>query len=530
MVFALSVLIAAGQAAGPPAGLASSSPDERLVTVRALFKQPVDEVRGVWLFDAVLDADQKIAIEVMRQWPAYEPQFEDELGDAIQEAQLDGAPLQRPAKTVREWQTKVAERLTKLALSNDPSISTEAFRSLVRLTLSSNLFEDEFRLSYEINNSYRDSETAFDTALKSIVEAQPQRAIGYIKANGPQDAAALILTLQSDMPADADNTYAQFLKSKDARWQRVGITGYSYRPKPVRLKALYGYLSSPDLTVRQDAVKGVGFNNNDWAEFATDRKNWPTAAKALASTAPIWADWSAEFVNYLFDHPDPLVQAAGMSQVAIPSSYPERLPMVMKRFRSNVPELRKACVGALWGFDKSTYLRCMEEALQDKSKMVLETAFFYAMGEQRFARLLTEIFASGVGETYSMDARFDLPENAQLFAECLTSRNERKRLLAASYLVGQQPEDAVAIFKTLVSSQDAGMRYEALMGLSVCGKPGAEAMVVLLDPGNQRLFSQISSMMQSEYRHLAVPVVKRYVKHANRKIRIACKEFLRPDY
>src|SRR5436190_8007442 len=105
MLLALAVLSLAAQVAPveKPKELASTDPKERIAAIVSLAKEPPNEVRGQWLFEATADKDPSVQVEAIKVWPSYEDGFCAELRDAIDEGVLDGRAFVGVAQSIDDW-------------------------------------------------------------------------------------------------------------------------------------------------------------------------------------------------------------------------------------------------------------------------------------------------------------------------------------------------------------------------------------------------------------------------------------------
>jgi hypothetical protein len=527
---ALAIVLLAAQAVAPqkPADLSSDDPRMRLEAIRTVAKEPPSEVKGMWLFDALSDPDPAIVSEALSIWGAYEAGFCDQLQDAITEGNLDGRPVSEPAKSVEEWESRLAKRLLAIGKSSSPKLSSEAVKTLGLLTTFGKGLNDAVLLRVLRVGDPGALKNGFVVALRTLAKENPQAILVLLKGEDPQASMGAIMSLGKEMPPEADDVYRAYFDKGAPALIKAGIAGFSYRDKETRERMIAPFLRRTNNDIRRAAADLCGYENEDWKKIALDRK-LPGLTRHLAVEKMSVQDWTPEELSRLHFDVDPLVQAAvatnrfpGLEEV------PPNYELLWQRYRSDVPELRAACLEVIVKHAFDLREEALALAFEDKSAMVRKKAAESTLNSAGYASQRVQAYAEGlITDSRFVQVNFDLAENRGLLIECLRSRQDRKAIIAATAILPDGASIALPLLTRLARSTDEDVQDQALGGLVLLTDEGGfHALTTLATPRNVKLFQAAIRWMENDVKSQAIPFLRRFLNDPERKVRIAAKSKL----
>lgn len=528
-MLALTLSVILGQAiVQKPVGWESTDPVERLAAVRELVAQPASEVRGGWLFESLSDPDPQIVITSLKAWRTYETGFIDQLGEAITEGQLDGKPISEPAKTIPAWEDKLAKLLLQMTRTGEGEVPLESAKTLARLTqfdkgLGDGVLLKVLRLGDPVN-----LKNSFVVAIRTLAEEKPKLILELLKSGEPEEAMGAILSIGFQMPAEADEIYRGFVEKRHPNWLKALITGFSYRGKELRTKHIGPYLRNGNVDVRLAAANLIGLEDAEWKDISLNRGN-PGYTRALAIQSMNSVSWTESELERLHFDPDPLVQAA-----IAPRSYQMvevvDYDLLWKRFRSSVPELRAACLQVIMSRAEPLRARALELGFADRSALVRTAAAIRPT--PGFERQMVQAFEDGLIKMLPYD--LTMPENKAVLDACLRSRSEKSVVTAMMVVMLERPQDAIPRLTQLAKSNNEEVRFNALSSIAFMEEFGGyQALTTLAWPANPKLFAAAVGWISRGFKDHAIPFLRGFVTHPERKVRIAAKskiaELLKAD-
>jgi hypothetical protein len=524
-MFAIALSVVLGQVTlQRPAGLTSPDPKERLVAVREIAAQPAGEVQGVWLLEALSDSDPDVVMASVQAWRAYENGFCRELSDAIEEGNLDGRPVTEPAKSVQEWEKKLAAKLLEVARSSSLNQSVEVLRTLALLTDFAPSLDDPILLRVLRVGDPATLTNSFVVALRTFAKEKPKAILQMLESSEPPYAIGAIMSLGFQMPAEADGIYLAYLDKGLPAWQKAAMAGFSYRPNETRRRQISPFIRSGRLDVRQTAAEMCGFEDEDWKKIALDR-NWPSATRTMAMAHRSIRSWEPEDLKRLHFDPDPYVQAEILTN-NFPGyeDSPPNYDLLIERFQSGVPELRAACL-LLVARIPELRKEALGRSFRDRSPIVRKRAAELSGNGEGFDAQRIQAYSDGLlADSGTVQVDFNLAVNQPLLEQNLRSLNDRKAVLAAWAVLPDRLRTAIPILVRCAKSGDEDVQTLGFAGLEYIGNEGGfEGIASVASPNNPKLFAVALRWMKEGVKSKALPFLKRHITHPNRKIRIAVK-------